>query len=132
MTQRIPPDLWTDARHRDGLEAERLAADWLVARGWRVLEQRYRLGRHDLDLVVRRGVVVAFVEVKWRQGAGYGSGVEAVGPRKRRVIEQVAWAWILRRGEAADQYRFDVLSLSGPLERCRFTHVEDAWRPGWR
>ena len=132
MTQRIPPDSWTDPRHRAGLEAEAIAAEWLTARAWTVVESRYRLGHHDLDLIVRRGSLVAFVEVKWRATNVFGAPEEAIGHRKRRVIEQVGWAWILRHGQPADQYRFDVIAMSGPLERCRIRHIEDAWRPAWR
>ncbi len=131
-TTPIPPDLWSDARHRDGLEAERIAAEWLVHRNWQVVASRYRMGRHDLDLVIRRGPRVVFVEVKWRHGVTCGAAEEAVGRRKRRVIEQVAWSWILRYGQSGDEYRFDVVAMNGPLQRCRINHIEDAWRPGWK
>ena len=96
-----------------------------------MVEQRFRMGRHDLDLVVRRGSLVVFVEVKWRSSVGMGAPEEAVGRRKRQVIEQVAWAWILRRGEPGETYRFDVVAMTGELGRCRIRHIEDAWRPGW-
>ncbi|MBA2290902.1 MAG: YraN family protein [Gemmatimonadales bacterium] len=131
-TPRLPPDLWTDPRHRDGLEAETRAADWLVEVGWTVVARRFPMGRHDLDIVARLGTLVAFVEVKWRSGPAFGAPEEAVGGRKRRVIERVAWTWILRHGAAGDNYRFDVMALSGPLSRCQIRHIEDAWRPGWR
>jgi len=91
------------------------------------------MGRHDLDLVARRGDLVAFVEVKARRSNHCGAGEEAVGPKKRRVLERVAWSWILRHGHAGDAYRFDVLVLSGERPGAQaLTHLEDAWRPGWR
>jgi putative endonuclease len=91
------------------------------------------MGRHDLDLIVRRGDLVAFVEVKARRSDRCGSGEEAVGPRKRRTLERVAWSWILRSGRSGDQYRFDVVVLSGDGPGAQtLRHIEDAWRPGWR
>jgi putative endonuclease len=91
------------------------------------------MGRHDLDLIARRGDLVAFIEVKARRSDRYGRGEEAVGPKKRRVLERVAWSWMIKYGRAGDQYRFDVLVLSGPgLGAQTLTHLEDAWRPGWR
>lgn len=123
---------WKDRRHRDGWEAEVAAGRRLTAAGWRVLAHRWAFGRHDLDLIVRRGALVAFVEVKRRLGGSCGSGVESVGPRKRRIVERLAWAWILRHGAGEDQYRFDVIAVDGPPGRERWSHVEDAWRPGWR
>jgi len=132
-TSRIPPDEWTDPRHRDGWAAEIAAGRWLVRHGWRIEAHRFRMGRHDLDLVARQGPVVAFVEVKARRSDQFGAGEEAVGSRKRRVLERVAWSWILRNGRAGDQYRFDVLVLTGNGPGgVALRHVEDAWRPGWR
>lgn len=91
------------------------------------------MGRHDLDLIARCGDLVAFVEVKARRSDRCGTGEEAVGPKKRRVLERVAWSWILKHGRAGDQYRFDVLVLSGggPGPQT-LLQIEDAWRPGWR
>ena len=109
-----------------------MAGRWLTKHGWRVEAHRFRLGRHDLDLVARRGSLVAFVEVKCRRSATCGMGAEAVGPRKRATIERLAWAWLLRQGQTGDQYRFDVLTLDGMGPAAQLTHIEDAWRPGWR
>src|SRR5215218_2840632 len=56
---------------------ERIAERWLRARGWRVVQRRFRSGHRDIDLVVERDGVVAFVEVKARRGDGFGGPVEA-------------------------------------------------------
>ena len=129
---RVPPADWTDPRHRDGWHAEIAAGRWLVRQGWRIEAHRYRLGRHDLDLIARRGDLVAFVEVKARRSDRCGAGEEAVGAKKRRVLERVAWSWILKSGAAGDQYRFDVVVQSGQRGGETLRHIEDAWRPGWR
>lgn len=132
-TTRIPPTEWTDPRHRDGWAAEVAAGRWLVRRGWRIEAHRFRMGRNDLDLVARRADLVAFIEVKARRTTHFGAGEEAVGPRKRRILERVAWCWILRNGQSGDQYRFDVIVLSGEGEGSQtLRQIEDAWRPGWR
>jgi putative endonuclease len=132
MRPPIPPDQWTDPRHRLGLEAELEAAAWLERRSWTIEAHRWRLGRHDLDLVARKADRVLFVEVKRRRTARAGAGEESVGPRKRRVLERLAWSWILRHGRGGDRYRFDVITLAGPGGEVRVTHIPDAWRPGWR
>ncbi len=109
-----------------------MAHRWLTRRGWRVESHRFRLGRHDLDLVARLGSLVAFIEVKCRRSASCGSGVEAVSRRKRATLERLAWAWLLRHGQPGDQYRFDVIALDGMGPAAQLTHLEDAWRPDWR
>ncbi len=129
---RRDPESWTDPRHRMGLEAEQVAAAWLVERGWRIEAHRWTLGRNDLDLIARKADLVAFVEVKLRRSRRCGDGVEAVGRRKRATIERVAWSWILRHGRGGDRYRFDVVTLDGIESGCLVNHIEDAWRPGWR
>ena len=114
---------------RVGDRGERLAAHYLEGGGWTILGRNFRVGHKEVDLVARRGEVVAFVEVKTRAGRGYGHPLEAITGKKRREIYAVAGAWIERFGAEGDTYRFDavaVLVLGGgePLVE----HVEDAWR----
>jgi len=117
--------------HRFGIRCEQLAARHLAAAGWRVLHRNYRFGHREIDLIVRRGEVVAFVEVKGRSGTAYGHPLAAVTPRKRREIERVARQWMARFGRPGDVYRFDAVAVrldaaGAPL----IDHVPDAWRPG--
>jgi putative endonuclease len=112
-----------------GDRGEELAARHLQAKGWVILGRNFRMGRKEIDLVARRGEVVAFVEVKTRSGLGYGHPLEAITWKKRREIQQVAAAWIDRFGRPDDTYRFDAVAVvvhaGGPPA---FEHVEDAWR----
>jgi len=131
-TARVSPEQWADPRHQTGWEGEIAAGRWLARQGWRIEAHRWRLGRHDLDLIARQGPLVAFVEVKTRRSGRFGAGEEAVGRGKRRVLERVAWSWILKHGLVGDTYRFDVLVLERATTRWRLRHISDAWRPGWR
>lgn len=102
--------------------------EFLLATGWEIAAHRFRAGRSEIDLVARKGRLVAFVEVKARRGAGFGSPLEAVTGAKRRDLVKVARAWMDRFGRPGDVYRFDCIGVqSGQLE-----YVEDAFRPGWR
>ncbi|HET6230277.1 MAG TPA: YraN family protein [Longimicrobiaceae bacterium] len=112
-----------------GDRGEEIAARHLSAAGWAVLARNFRLGHKEIDLVARRGEVVAFVEVKTRAGLGFGHPLEAITAKKRREIQQVAGAWIERNGAPGDTYRFDAVSVlvRGGGEPV-IDHVEDAWR----
>jgi putative endonuclease len=127
------PSTWSDPRQRRGLAGEREAAEYLRSCGWDVLGHRFRMGRLEIDLVVRKGSVVAFVEVKTRRGDAFGGPLRAVGWRKQREIVRVAKAWVDRHGQPDDLYRFDVVAVN-LLRRgvARLQHVEDAYRPEWR
>lgn len=132
MPVKSDPCAWKDVRHRRGLAGERAAIRFLEARGWRILDHRFRMGRLEIDLVARRGPVVAFVEVKTRCGEAFGSPLEAVGWAKQREIHRVATAWVDRFGRPRDVYRFDVIGVMATPCRTRIEHVEDAFRPAWR
>lgn len=120
--------------HARGLRYENAACVHLIDRGWAVLERNVRFGRKEIDLVVRRGRVTAFVEVKGRLGGDFGDPLDAITARKRREIETVAAWWMARHGRADGDvlYRFDAVAVrdrgGGRLE---IEHVEDAWRPGF-
>jgi putative endonuclease len=126
-----PVSEWTDFRHRRGYSGERVAMAHLLRRGWRIEAHRFRFGHHDLDLIARRGSLVAFIEVKTRRSNRFGRAVEAVGWRKRVVLSRLAEVWRHRFGFPDDRYRFDVIAVepgTAPSTSPQVTHIEDAWR----
>jgi putative endonuclease len=114
--------------HALGRLGETRARDYLVARGWRIEAQNYRFGRREIDIVARRGNLVAFVEVKTRAGDGYGAPEEAVTRLKRREIEIVAREYLCRHRLDDVDVRLDVISVT-VSRLARVEHIEDAWRP---
>ena len=115
------------ARQTLGRIGERVAARWLRRRGWRVLAERFRNGRRDLDLIVERDGTVAFVEVKTRRDTVFGDPVEAVSWRKRRELIRSAKVWADRFGPAGAAYRFDVVGVVVVGPDARIRHVENAF-----
>jgi putative endonuclease len=108
-----------------------VALAYLTSCGWEIEAHRFRFGRHDVDLVVRRGSLVAFVEVKTRRSRACGAPLEAVGWQKRRALERTADYWRVRHGRRGDRYRFDFLAVlvdEGGV--VAVDHVSDAWRGG--
>jgi putative endonuclease len=115
------------ARQAFGELGERIAERWLLRRGWRVVQRRFRSGHRDIDLVVERDGTVAFVEVKARKGAEFGGPVQAVDHRKRKQLERSALVWIDRHGREAESYRFDVVGVLLSGATVRVCHVENAF-----
>ena len=133
MPIKSDPRDWTDPRHRRGLEGEEAAKRYLIALGWKVLAHRFRLGRCEIDIVARKGQLIAFVEVKTRWSRAFGSPFEAVTWAKQREITKVARGWIDRHGQRDYAYRFDVIGVTmRPGRKLRVEHIEDAFRAGWR
>ena len=127
---RKPVAQWTDPRHRRGYAGERVAMTHLLRQGWRIEAHRFRLGHHDLDLIARRGSLVAFIEVKTRRSSRFGHAGESVGYRKRTVLARLAELWRERFGFPDDRYRFDLITVEpgATATSPQVTHIEDAWR----
>lgn len=129
MTGTAPRGRRADGRDRraaqvHGLRAETLAAWRLRLAGYRVLARNFRVPTGEIDLIVRRGNVLAFVEVKARPS--YDLAAEAVQPHQQRRIRNAALAFLARRPDLAGlSPRFDVVLVT-PRRLPR--HVCDAWR----
>lgn len=125
---RLPSPRMSNHNQKFGQLGERIAARWLVGRGWRVVYRRFRNGRRDIDLVVQRDATVAFVEVKARKGSTFGDPVEAVHHRKQRELTKSAHVWIDRHGRAEESYRFDVVGVLVDEGRVLVKHIENAFQ----
>lgn len=102
-------------------DAERRARRWYRLRAWRVLGTNVWAAGNEVDLIVRRGRELRFVEVKEKRGTAYGDPLEAVSPEKQRRVRRAAEAWLASRPELAGlSVGFDVVAVrSGRLERLR-------------
>jgi putative endonuclease len=92
-----------------------------------VLAKNQRTPLGELDLICREGPEMVIVEVKARCGEEYGSGLEAIGPRKARRLRGAASWWLADRGLFPCAMRFDavVVDLDGRgLPRC-VHHIRD-------
>lgn len=123
-----------------GREGEEAASRHLEECGWKILARNWRDGPRELDIVARRGPVLAFVEVKTRGLSAHGFPLDSITHRKRRELERAASAWLRAArdglvstdGERTTFVRFDAVVVclddsAGP----RVAHLPDAWRPGW-
>jgi putative endonuclease len=102
-----------------GSAAERRAVRWYRLRGWRVLGENVWAGGNELDLIVRRGRTLRFVEVKERRGSRFGDPLEMVTPEKQRRLRRAASSWLAPRPELGGlSVGFDVIAVrDGRLQR---------------
>ncbi len=98
---------------RNGTNAgEESAAHWLERHGMRVLDRNWRQGRNEIDLIVRDGSTIAFVEVKTRRLGPGGTPATAVHAAKRRRLIRAAAAWIAGHPGAGREFRFDLMEIT--------------------
>ena len=109
---------------RRGHWAERLALWHLRLRGYRILSRRFRVPSGEIDLIARRGDVLAALEVKAR--ADCAAAGEAVSARQRRRIARALEHFLVLHPELSRlMLRFDVM-LVAPGRWPQ--HIADAWR----
>ena len=115
--ERRPPDRSRQTAERYGRGAERWAELYLRLKGYRVLARRYKTPVGEIDLIVRRGRLIAFVEVKARPSEA--SGLEAISATAQRRIARAAEAWLATRPDARGfDLRFDAIVIM----KGRFPH----------
>ena len=119
-----------NARQQFGRAAEAEAASYLAERGWTLLGRNVRIGRGELDLIARRGPVLAFVEVKARRSAACGAPEDAVDARKRRQVARLAELWLAARPWAlrgVSDVRFDVVAVDATVSPPEVRHLAAAF-----
>jgi putative endonuclease len=108
-----------------GHAAERRCALLLRLKGWRILARRYQTPVGEIDLIVKRGKIVAAIEIKARRT--FTEALEAVTPHQRRRIERAALVFLSQHPKWRNLgFRFDVMAVT---PRRWPKHVTDAWRP---
>ena len=110
------------AAEQSGRDGETRAAWYLRLRGWRILDRRVRTPAGEVDLVARRGRLVAFVEVKARKTAAELDF--AIDARRLARVAAAAEYLMPRYAANGEDIRVDVLLLA-PGVRPR--HIENAW-----
>ena len=124
MTSR-PPKPARLAAEKRGRQGERIAGWWLRLKGWSILARRVRTRAGEIDLIARRGNIVAFVEVKTRASEALLD--QAIDERRLTRVaaaaEAVAHNWL----GPQDDMRIDVMLLA-PGHRPR--HLENVWHGG--
>ena len=108
-----------------GRRGERIAGWWLRLKGWRILDRRVRTPAGEVDLVARKGSLVAFVEVKSRATAAELDW--AIDQRRLARVAAAAEVLMPRFAGPGDDIRVDVILLA-PGARPR--HIENAWIGG--
>ncbi len=120
----------TVSKKRIGSYGERVAANYLLGKGYTILETNWHCARGELDVIAQDGELLVFVEVKTRRSKTTEDALISITPRKREKLIHSAHMYIAEAGLDNRDWRIDVIAValdhSGqPL----IDHVEDAI--GW-
>jgi putative endonuclease len=115
------------ARHHEtGRKGEETAASYLIGQGYTILARNYRYRKAEIDLIVRKGNLLVFVEVKTRSRQDFGYPEEAVSARKIQLFFRTADEYIYRTKWRYD-LRFDIIAIQTDGQAYEVHHIEDAF-----
>lgn len=114
-----------------GRQAERIALQYLVDRGLALSQANFRCRYGEIDLVMRDGRCLVFVEVRYRKVNRFADATMSVDGQKQRKLQRAANAYLGQHPECADlPVRFDVVALDGTEgDNATIRWTTDAFRP---
>ncbi|MEM6343719.1 MAG: YraN family protein [Bacteroidota bacterium] len=121
------------AAHNDlGIQGEEIAAGFLEAKGYNILDRNYRYQKGEIDIVALRltPAEVVFVEVKTRSNSTQGPPPEAaVSSAKQKILFKVADSYLYEKQLTSVPSRFDIIAVAmDNPEHPIIHHIEDAFR----
>ncbi|WP_432200471.1 YraN family protein [Erythrobacter sp. W53] len=109
---------------KSGRSAEKKAELWLRAKGWSILDRRVKTPVGEIDLVAKRGGIIAFVEVKWRREKTQLD--HAIDEHRLSRVAAATEAVAHEYAKNGEDLRIDVILLApGAFPR----HIANAWQP---
>lgn len=111
----LSPPSRRNVRHDHGREAEALAAETLIANGFRLLWRNLRIGSLELDLVAQKGDLVVVVEVRARGPGSFEKPLASISRTKRRTLlraTRALWKGRLAKRDDVQRLRIDIAAVT--------------------
>lgn len=120
-----------DARHETGAAVESAAARYLASQGLILLDTNVRYRDGELDLVMRDGDTLVFIEVRYRASAEFGGAAASVTPTKQKRLIRAATRYLVAHPKlSALPCRFDVMGAEGDPKAPQLTWLRAAFDAG--
>ena len=110
-----------------GNHAEKLAAKYLKSKGLALVKRNYRCKLGEIDLIMRHQEYLVFVEVRYRKSNAFGGAAASIGVIKQAKLTKTAQHYMLNHNVANKPVRFDVICLSGDLNRPDYQWITNAF-----
>ena len=116
------------AHNEFGKQGEELAAQYLINKGYEILERNWRNIHKEIDIIAKDGTDLVIVEVKTRQTDEYGNPDVAVTKQKQWRLISAANAYVFQNRLDINT-RFDIISIIFKDGEPVIEHIEDAFLP---
>jgi putative endonuclease len=111
---------------RKGRRGEDAAAEYLIMKGYKILERNWRYGHKEVDIILKDRNTTVFVEVKYRRAMGGERYNELINTMKQKSLLSVSNAFMISR-KRRGPVRFDIVFIIGEGDERSIEHIEDAF-----
>lgn len=116
-----------NSKHILGRYGEDRAAQYLADRGYEIIERNWRSARGEIDLIAREKDRLVFVEVKTRNGSGFGHPFEAITEVKVARMRRLVAEWCRARNLAGVKVRLDAIAVLVSSGRVNIEHLKQVF-----
>jgi putative endonuclease len=109
-----------------GDKGEKIASEFLKNLGYNIIKKNFRFGQSgEIDIVAKDGNVLVFCEVKTRSNENYGTGFEAINPRKQKQLVNIAKGYLMINSIEDIECRFDAIMINYKNQEYTVEHLKD-------
>lgn len=113
-----------------GQQGEAVAVEYLLGKNYNILEQNWRIGHLEVDIIASTEEFLVIVEVKTRKSNVFGEPEEFVTKQKQNHLIRAASIYIEKTG-ITKEVRFDIISVIADQGVESVKHIENAFQPSW-
>jgi putative endonuclease len=114
------------AEHNElGKKGEKLAIDFLLKNGYKILETNYRFLKAEVDIIAQKNEVLAVVEVKTRSSDYFGNPQDFVNLKKIKLLLSAIDHYVIEK-DLDVEVRFDIIAIIHQ-KTIKIEHLEDAF-----
>ncbi|MFT4683447.1 MAG: putative endonuclease [Flavobacteriales bacterium] len=115
------------AQHNElGKKGEQLAIDYLVEKGYTILDKNWRFQKAEIDIIAQKENTLAVVEVKTRSSDYFGNPQDFVNPKKIQLSVSAINEYVISKDLNVD-VRFDIIAILKTEKETKIEHLEDAF-----
>ena len=115
------------AQHNElGKKGEQLAIDFLIEKGYKILDKNWRYLKAEVDIIAQKETVLAVVEVKTRSSDSFGNPQDFVNPKKIKLLVSAMNEYVIRK-DLDVEVRFDIIAILKKNNQFKIEHLKDAF-----
>lgn len=115
------------AEHNDlGKQGELLAIEYLIEKGYSIVEKNYRFRKAEIDIIAQKDNVLLVVEVKTRTSVNYGNPQDFVNPKKIKLLVSGIDNYVVEN-DLDVEIRFDIIAIIKNKNVFQIEHLKDAF-----